>query len=130
MLDVVANALRSRSARLIEECCGYYRNSKEEWGSYVTVWDAGHYHMISVSHVDDVPKPAAIAYALVSPAKYVKEDGGYRNARGTLGYWSTVKSGDADLTGGEKLGQTPDGVLRIEGKCYTPAWLPAGMSSG
>ncbi len=94
MFEVIANALRSLSARRIEECCGYYRNSKEEWGCYLTVWDAGHYHMISVSHVDQVPTRAAIADALTSPTKYVKEDGRYRNARGTLGYWATVKSGD------------------------------------
>ncbi len=91
MLEVIANALRSRSARLIEECCGYYRNSKEEWGCYLTVRDAGYYHMISVSHVDDVPKPEAIADALVLPTRYVKEDGRYRNARGTLGLLGDCK---------------------------------------
>ncbi len=80
MLEVIANALRSPSARCIEECCGYYRNSREEWGCYLTVWDAGRYQMISVSHVAEIPTRAAIADALVSPTKYVKEDGRYRNA--------------------------------------------------
>jgi hypothetical protein len=36
----------------------------------------------------------AVADALVSPARYLKEDGRSRNARGMLGYWATVKSGD------------------------------------
>jgi hypothetical protein len=94
MLEVIANALRSPSARRIDESCRPYRNSKEEWGYSLTVWDAGHYHMISVSHVDEIPTLATIAEALVSPAKDVKEDGRYRNARGTLGYWATVRSGD------------------------------------
>jgi len=52
MLEVVANALRSPSARLIENCCRPYQNEKGEWGYCMTVWDAGHYHMISVSHTN------------------------------------------------------------------------------
>jgi hypothetical protein len=94
MLEVVANALRSPSARRIDESCGYYQNSKEEWGCRLTVWDAGHYHMISVSHVDEIPTLATVADALVSSTRYVKEEGRYRNARRTLGYWATVKSGN------------------------------------
>jgi hypothetical protein len=94
MLEVIANALRSPSARRIEEYCLPYRNGKEEWGYSLTVWDAGHYHMISVSHVVEIPTLVAVAEAIESPTRYVKEDGRYRNARGTIGYWATVKSGD------------------------------------
>jgi hypothetical protein len=94
MLDVVANALRSPTARIIEECCGYYQNENGVWGYYVTVWHAGHYHMISVSHVEDVSKLNDIARALESPLKNVTEDGRYRNQRRSLGYWATVRSGD------------------------------------
>jgi hypothetical protein len=73
---------------------GYYQNSKEERGCRFTIWDAGHYYMISVSQIDETPTLASIADALVSPAKHVKEEGRYRNARNTLGYWATVRSGN------------------------------------
>jgi hypothetical protein len=92
MLEVIANALRSPTARVIHD--GFYRNDEGEWGYYVTVWDAGHYHMISVSHITDVQSPNEIATALESPLRNVTEDGRYSNARGTLGYWATVKSGN------------------------------------
>jgi hypothetical protein len=92
MLEVVVNALRSPSARTIND--GYYQNQEGELGYYVTMWDAGHYHMISVSHVGDVMTSREIATALESPLRNVTEDGRYRNSRGTLGYWATVKSGD------------------------------------
>ena len=92
MRDVIANALRSPHARIIND--GYYQNEEGIWGWYVTVWDAGHYHMISVSHVSNTPTKHEVAAALVSPTRYIKEEGRYRNSRGTLGYWATVKSGD------------------------------------
>lgn len=93
MLEVVANALRSPSARLIENCCKPYQNEKGEWGYCMTVWDAGHYHMISVSHMNDTPTPEDVADALTSPTRHVKEDGRYKSRRGTLGYYATVQSG-------------------------------------
>jgi hypothetical protein len=93
MLEVIANALRSPSGRLLEECCGYYQNAQDEWGYYLTVWHAGHYHMISVSHVNNIPSLPEIADALESPLARVTDDGRYRNRRGTLGYWATVQSG-------------------------------------
>jgi predicted small metal-binding protein len=34
-----------------------------------------------------------LAQALVSPTRYVKEDGRYTNRRGALGYYATVQSG-------------------------------------
>jgi len=43
--------------------------------------------MISVSNAHEVPRLAAVA-------KHVKEEGHYCNARGTLGYWATIRSGD------------------------------------
>jgi hypothetical protein len=43
--------------------------------------------MISVSNAHEVPTLAAVA-------KHVKEEGHYCNARGTLGYWATIRSGD------------------------------------
>jgi hypothetical protein len=92
MLNVIANALRHPSARLIED--GYYQNKNEEWGYHLTVWFAGHYHMISVSHTLEPQSPEDIACALASREAVVYEDGRYPNARGTLGYWATVKSGE------------------------------------
>jgi hypothetical protein len=59
----------------------------------LTIWDAGHSHMISVSHTNNVPTPEELAEALVSATRYVKEDGRYTNRRGTLGYYATVQSG-------------------------------------
>jgi hypothetical protein len=94
MLDVIANALLQPSARIIEDCCGYYQNEKGAWGRYMTVWYAGHYHMISVSHICDVPTPEEVAKALVSSMVYLKDSGHYRNSRGALGYWATVQSGE------------------------------------
>ena len=94
MLEVIANALRSRSGRLVEECCRPYQNSKEEWGYCLTVWEAGHYHMVSVSHIDDMPTPESIATALLSRGREIADEGRYRNRKGTLGYYATVKSGD------------------------------------
>jgi hypothetical protein len=92
MLQVVANALRSPSKRFILD--GYYRNEQEQWGYYLVVWDAGHYHMISVSRATETPAPRDIAAALDCPSAQVHTDGRYRNRRGTLGYYATVKSGD------------------------------------
>jgi hypothetical protein len=92
MLEVVANALRSPSARLIQNCCKPYQNEKGEWGYCLTVWDAGHYHMISVFHTNEAPTLEEIAEALVSPTRVVNEDGRYANRRGTLGYYATVQS--------------------------------------
>jgi|SRR6266446_5044227 len=92
MLQVIADALDS--GRIIEDHCGYYQNQNDEWGRYMTVWYAGYYHMISISHIHDVPKPKEVASALVSSAAYVKSDGRYRNRKGTLGYYATVKSGE------------------------------------
>jgi hypothetical protein len=66
MLDVIAHAILSPSARTIEGSCGYYQNKKGDWGRYVTVWYAGHYHLISVSHIHHVPPPKHIATALTS----------------------------------------------------------------
>jgi hypothetical protein len=90
MLEVVADALRSKSRRFIQD--GFYRNDDGEWGYYVTVWDSGHYHMISVSHISETPALDKIAFALESPQRFVKVDGRYPNRRGHLGYWATVKS--------------------------------------
>jgi len=70
-----------------------HRNSKEEWGCYLTIWDAGHYHMISVSHVDDVPTRAAIADALVSPPDMSNKMADTTMPRDTR-LLATVKSGD------------------------------------
>ncbi len=81
MLEVVANALRSPSSRLIENCCRPYQNEKGEWGYCLTVWDAGHYHMISVSHTNETPTPEDVAEALVLPTRYVKEDGRYMSKK-------------------------------------------------
>lgn len=75
MLAVIANALRSPSARLIEEGCRPYQNSKEAWGYCLTVWDAGYYHMISVSHVHDMPTPESVAAALASPTRKITDEG-------------------------------------------------------
>ena len=93
MLEVIANALRSPSARLIEECCCPYRNSKEAWGYCLTVWDAGHYHMISVSHIAEMPTRESVAAALASRTRKITDEGCYRNRKGTLGYYATVRSG-------------------------------------
>lgn len=95
MLEVIANALRSPSSRLIENCCGSYMNKKGVWGYYLTIWDAGHYHMISVSDVsDEIPTNESVANAITSPLRCVAEDGRYRNSKGHLGYWATLKTGD------------------------------------
>src|SRR5437879_12131340 len=85
MLEIIANALRAPSARLIEGCCGYYQNNKDEWGAYMTVWDAGHYHMISVSNGSNTPTKHEVAAALAWPPRYMKEEGRSRNSRGTSG---------------------------------------------
>jgi hypothetical protein len=69
-----------------------YQNEKGEWGYCMTVWDAGHYHMISVSHTSETPTPEEVADALVSPTRFVKEDGRYTNRHGTLGYYATVQN--------------------------------------
>jgi hypothetical protein len=58
----------------------------------MTVWDAGHYHMISISHTNDTPTSEEVADALVSPTRHVKEDGRYTNHRDTLGYYATVQA--------------------------------------
>jgi hypothetical protein len=92
MRDVIANALRSPQARVIND--GYYQNEEGMWGCYVTVWDAGHYHMISVSHIERMPTLADIADALIDPDAYVQSDGRYPNRKGSLGYYATIKSGD------------------------------------
>ena len=94
MLEVVAQALRSPTAVKIENACGYYQNEKGVWGSYLTVWDAGHYHMISISDTTEPPDLSLIANALESRTATISESGRYRNGRGTLGYWATVQSGD------------------------------------
>ena len=62
-------AIRSPHARIIND--GYYQNEEGIWGCYVTVWDAGHYHMISVSHTERMPTLDDIADALVDPDAYV-----------------------------------------------------------
>ncbi len=90
MIEVVANALRSKSRKFIHD--GFYQNDGGEWGYYVTVWDAGHYHMISVSHISETPALEQIAAALESPQRFLKEDGRYPNRCGHLGYWATVRS--------------------------------------
>jgi hypothetical protein len=92
MLEVIAKALRSSHSRLIQD--GYYQNEQREWGYYVTVWYAGHYHMISVSRTETPPALLDIANALTSPTAYVDSDGRYRNRKGTLGYYATVRSGN------------------------------------
>jgi hypothetical protein len=92
VLEVVANALKCPRARMIQD--GYYQNRAGVWGYYVTVWNAGHYHMISISDTESTPTLAAIAAALVSPTIHVDIDGRYRNSKGTLGYYATVKSGE------------------------------------
>lgn len=94
MLPVIADALRSRSSRVIENCCGPYQNRKGEWGQHMTVWYAGHCHMISVSHIEEIPKLRDVALALIAPVACVADSGNYRNSRGTLGYWATVRSGE------------------------------------
>lgn len=94
MLEVVASALRSPSARLVERSCGFYRNREGVWGYYLTVCHAGHYHMVSISHVEAMPTLLDIARALESPLNDVTEDGRYRNRRGRLGYWATVRNGE------------------------------------
>ena len=92
MLQVIANALRSPEAKFIQD--GYYQNEQGRWGYYVTVWHAGHYHMISVSHTETTPSLRDIAEALISSAAYVHSDGRYHNRKGTLSYYATVNSGD------------------------------------
>lgn len=92
MLEVIAKALNSPSSNTIHD--GYYQNEQGEWGYYVTVWDAGHYHMISVSHIDRVMPPHEIAQALLSSSAQIHTDGRYRNKKGTLGYYATVRNGD------------------------------------
>jgi hypothetical protein len=92
MLQVIANALRAPTARQLFD--GYYQNEQGVWGYYVTVWQAAHYHMVSVSHTDSMPSLDQIADALTSPAARVHSDGRYVNRKGTLGYYATVESGD------------------------------------
>jgi hypothetical protein len=92
MLEVVAQALRSPSAKLIHD--GFYQNEHGDWGYYVAIWQAGHYHMISVSHIESVPSSREIANALESSSAYTSDSGRYLNRRGSLGYYATVKSGD------------------------------------
>ena len=82
MLEVVANALRSPAAQVIEDCCGYYQNADGILGYRLAVWHSGHYHMISISHLEDVPRLKDIARALESPLAEVAEDGRYRNPPG------------------------------------------------
>lgn len=94
MLNVVANALRSPHNKVIENCCGPYQNEPGEWGYYITVWDAGHYHMISVSHVAEPPSLREVAAAITSPLAELVQADRYYNRRNTLGWWGTVKSGE------------------------------------
>ena len=63
-------------------------------GYCVNVSDAGHYQMISVSHVQSVPTLKDIASAILDPEAYVQTDGRYVNRKGTFGYFATIKSGD------------------------------------
>jgi hypothetical protein len=84
MRDVIANALRSPHARIIND--GYYRNEQGILGYSVTVRDAGHYHMISVSHIERTPTLDDIADALIDPDASVHSDGRYPNRKGSLGY--------------------------------------------
>ena len=92
MLEVIVNALRSPTRKFIQD--GFYRNKDDCWGYYLTIWHAGHYHMISVSHISEVPKLEDIAKALESPLRDVRDDGRYYNRKQHLGYWATVKSGE------------------------------------
>jgi hypothetical protein len=92
MLEVIAEALRSNSSKLIDE--GPYQNREGIWGYYLTVWHAGHYHMISVSHTDRPQSPRDVAEALTSPAVQVYDSGNYRNRKGTIGYYATAKYGE------------------------------------
>jgi hypothetical protein len=39
-----------------------------------------------------IPYERNTLHALVSPTRFVKEDGRYTNRRGTLGYYATVQS--------------------------------------
>lgn len=96
MLEAVANALRSPTARVIEDCCGHYQNADGIWGYRLTVWHAGHYHMISISHVEDVPKVKDIARALESPLAKVAEDGRYAT---TVGISATGRLYGVGITG-------------------------------
>jgi hypothetical protein len=89
---VIANALRSPHVRIIND--GYYQNEEGVWGYSVTVWEAGRYHMISVSHTERPPTLDDIADALISPDAYVQSDGRYPNRKGSVGYYATIKSGD------------------------------------
>ena len=50
--------------------------------------------MISVSHIDEMPTPQSVAAALVSRTREIADEGRYRNRKGSLGYYVTVKSGD------------------------------------
>lgn len=91
MLEIVANALRSPHSKLIENCCGPYQNDRGEWGYHLTVWDAGHYHMISVSHTTEPPTLLEVAAALLSRRSQLVQSDRYYNRRHTLGWWGTVK---------------------------------------
>ena len=70
MLEVVANALRSRSRKFIRD--GFYENGGDEWGYDVTVWDAGHYHMISVSHFSETSRSGTDSSCARIPAEIFK----------------------------------------------------------
>jgi hypothetical protein len=93
MLDATSNALLSQSNKLIHD--GFYRNRHGIFGYYMVLWHAGHYHMISISNVDDVPTLKSIAKALQSVHAVLVQSGNYRNKRGTLGYWATIRCGNS-----------------------------------
>ena len=74
-----------------------YQNEKGDWGYSLAVWQAGQYHMLSVSHINSVPSLQEIATALESPSAHTSDSGNYRNRRGSLGYYATVRSGDHQI---------------------------------
>jgi hypothetical protein len=70
---MTSGGLTSPTAKVVQD--GYYQNDQGAWGYNVTVWNAGHYHMISVSHTDRPPSIREIAEALVAPNARIESDG-------------------------------------------------------
>ncbi|MGO9519129.1 MAG: hypothetical protein ACLPND_19015 [Candidatus Korobacteraceae bacterium] len=93
-LEFTAKALRSPTACVVENACGYYLNEKGVVGAYLTIRDASRYYMISISDTTQTPDRSLIANALESRTAKISKSGYYQNGCGTLGYWATVQSGD------------------------------------
>ena len=88
-LQYIVEALRSRSKREVVEPTPY-KNKKNCWGRYFTLWFGGRYYMFSLHDCNDVPSYAQIADWLEKGTIATDKSGNYSNKSDSWGYYETV----------------------------------------